>query len=182
MCLPQLIPAAGAIAGAGAAATSGLSALQMLSMAATVIGGIVQARSQRQLGEQRAEMLDRQAEEEDIRAADAVKRGQEKVRRHLMKAGQMRGTQKAMMAAAGVETSSGSPLAVIMDTQTIAELDAQTIARNAEREAAGISSSAANMRAKADYEEEAAEGKATSSLLTTGMTVADKWYRHKRGY
>lgn len=171
MCLPAIVPAI-------TAAASAIGPMQWLSMGASAIGGIMQARGQQQQGQDQSDILNRQADQKDAEARDATKRGQENVRRQLLKAGQIRGTQTAALAASGVEVDSGSPLAILLDTQTIAELDAQTIARNAEREAAGISSSAADTRRQSDLALKKGKSEATSSLLTTGMTVADKWYKY----
>lgn len=177
--LPALASAAGT-AGAAGAAAAGLSTLQVVSLAATAIGGVASAYGQYEQGKSQQAVLDNNAKRADYEAQDSIKRGQENVSRQLLKSGQIRGAQRAGLAASGVDINSGSPLAILMDTQALGEQDAQTLSKNAAREAEGKSFEASNLRYQGKVARRNGTSGAVSSLLTTGATVADKWYSYQR--
>lgn len=114
-------------------------------------------------------------------AQDALQRGQTAEQRQRLKAAQLKGSQRAALAARGVALDEGSPLAILQDTEFMAEQDALTIRDNAAREAWGYRTQSRNytndasmLNARADAE--SPFGAAATTLLTGAGTVASHWY------
>jgi hypothetical protein len=101
-------------------------------------------------------------------AADAMKRGEIEADKHRAKVQQLKGTQKAAMAAGGFEIDTGSNLDILSDTAQMGELDALTILNNAEREAYQHKAAAMNSSAQAGLYGMAA---ASQSPLLSGGTA-----------
>jgi hypothetical protein len=101
-------------------------------------------------------------------AADAMKRGEIEADKHRAKVQQLKGTQKAAMAAGGFEIDTGSNLDILADTAQMGELDALTILNNAEREAYQHKVAAMNSSAQAGLYGMAA---ASQSPLLSGGTA-----------
>src|SRR5690606_3358942 len=115
-----------------------------------------------------ARMADRQAEAELIR-------GQKEVGRLTMKAGQVKGAQRAAMAANGIDLGYGNAAEVQASTDIVKEIDSNQITANAVMSAWGYRSSAIMDRAKASTISPA--GAAFGTLLTSAGSVADSWYK-----
>lgn len=118
-------------------------------------------------------------------AEDARYRGDEAARRARMKAQQLAGQQRAMLADSGVQVDYGSAIDLIGDTITIGEADALTLKGNAEREALGYLQRAAGFEAQSGlYGLEAnqagiAQGIGVAGSLASGVgSVSDKWYKY----
>ena len=73
----------------------------------------------------------------EMRARDAIKRGQEAEGISRQRTRKVLGSQRAAQAAQGIRTDYGSPLDIQLETGDIGELDALTIKNNALREAFG---------------------------------------------
>lgn len=114
-------------------------------------------------------------------AEDAVARGGEEANRAQLRGAQMKGRQRAAMAANGVDLSYGSALEIITDTDYLSAIDVATIQQNAAREAWGyrVQGGQALDRARA-LREGAKQIKpwlsAGTSLLSSATSVASKWY------
>ncbi len=118
-------------------------------------------------------------------AQDALQRGATAEQRQRMSTAQLRGSQRARLAANGVALDEGSPLNILQDTDYMGEVDALTIRDNAAKEAwgyrnqaAGYGSDAAMLRSRASAENPMFAG--ATSLLTGAGSVADAWYRYSR--
>jgi hypothetical protein len=96
-----------------------------------------------------AAVAEQNAQYADEQAADSLVRGSEEVSKHYLQVGQMKAEQTAAMAANGIELGYGSPLEVIAGTAMLGEIDAETMRRNAKREAEGRRREASNYRAQA---------------------------------
>lgn len=102
-------------------------------------------------------------------AADAIRRGDREAT-EVKKAGrQVRGAQRASMAAQGINVDSGSALAIQEETADLAEEDAETVKGNAWREAFGYKTQATRMRTEGDLARRAGRKKAQQTFLTGGM-------------
>ncbi|WP_445505061.1 virion core protein, T7 gp14 family [Microvirga sp. G4-2] len=117
-------------------------------------------------------------------ADDARKRGEVAEEEHRRKVAQLQGRQSAVMAANGLDLTSGSPLDILADTAQMGELDALTIRNNAEREAKGHQAQGMNFRAEAELNRASAKSAKTAGMIgavgsvVSGIGgVADKWYR-----
>lgn len=119
-------------------------------------------------------------------ADDALKRGRwaQSVNRKKTKA--LQGTQRANMAASGVDLTQGSPLHILTDTDYMGALDDQQLADNAQQEASAYRLQAAGLIGDAAMAQMAGSaanpgGAAAGSLLTGATQVAQAWYRYKKG-
>jgi len=117
----------------------------------------------------------------DMRAADAIQRGQlsaDKLRRS-MKA--VRGKAKASGGASGIAMDVGSPLSVFAGMDAIEAQDTATIKKNAVRESFAYQTQASNLRQSANIKNFRASQEnpalaRTSSLLGTATQVAGSAY------
>ena len=144
----------------------------ILSIGSTVMGGLAQyqsAKANQKIAKNNARMA-------NDRAQDALRRGEEDERMQRRRTAQLMGSQRAAMAASGVALDEGSPLSILADTAELGELDALTIRRNSEVEAWEHRAQARDFTAQASME----GNKATTSLLTTGMTVGRQYYDYKQ--
>jgi hypothetical protein len=114
-------------------------------------------------------------------ADDALARGNQSALRVRMQARGVKGKQRAAMAANGVDTTTGSALDVLTDTDYFAEVDVATVKDNAAKEAwalrnqaAGASADASLLAGRAAAESPLAAG--ATSLLTSAGQVASRWY------
>lgn len=115
-------------------------------------------------------------------AADATARGAEAESRQRLATKGLIGSQRAALAASGVDANSGSAALLQEDSARQGALDALTIRNNAARQAWGYSVDAANARAQGqqavvatDNTVNALNQKAYTTLLTGSAGLADQW-------
>lgn len=111
-----------------------------------------------------------------MRAEDAIRRGDESVTEYQKKIAQMKGTQRANLAAQGIALDTGSALEIQQQTAEIAAKDVVTIKNNAWREAWGLEVEAMNHRNNGRMAALTAEHNANSALLTGGMKAIGYGY------
>ena len=114
-------------------------------------------------------------------ADDALKRGDRAAMRVRMQGNQVKGTQRAAMAANGVDLGEGSALHILADTDYFTDIDATTTLDNAAKEAWAIRNQAAGYQAEASLMSGRAAAEspmfaAAGSLLTSAGRVAGSWY------
>lgn len=138
---------------------------QALQAGGGIANGITQSNAirgqsafEQSAAEQNAKLLDRAAK-------DARERGMMDVRNIGLRADQIQGTQRARLAAQGVDVNSGSALDAQMDTVSMSEMDKLTARNNAAREAYGLQSQAQSIRGGAAMGAIGARGAARSTLL-----------------
>lgn len=114
-------------------------------------------------------------------ADDAMARGRRTASTIRLKANQVKGSQRAAMAANGVDLGEGSALQILADTDLFAGIDANTAMDNAAKEAWAIRNQAAGFTAESNLLK--ARGDAESpgfalagSLITGAGRVASSWY------
>lgn len=171
--------------------SGGVSASTMLSVGLTAAGAISSASAARTQSQNTQAAYDYQskvasnnAQIAEWQAQDALARGAKAEQQQRLKAAQLKGTQRASMAARGIALDEGSPLNILNDTDFMNELDVNTIKNNTAKEAwgyrnqaASMSSDAAMLASRADAENpNAAMG---SSLLSSAGSVASSWYSYK---
>ena len=84
------------------------------------------------------------------------------------------GSQRAMLAGAGLDVNSGSPLDVQSDSAKLGELNAQTIRHNAALEAYGYQTQASNFSAQSQlYDARSAWASATGYTNLLGNAIGD---------
>lgn len=113
-------------------------------------------------------------------ATDAQRRGEEDVQTIQRRAAGLRGTQRSMMAARGLDLASGTPAEILDQTDFFAEQDAATARMNARREGWAIRADAANQGYAAREEASRMRAGGYGSLLGTAASVADKWTTYRR--
>ncbi len=121
-------------------------------------------------------------------AQDALKRGQIAEDEQRRKTAQIRGAQRASLAASGVALDQGAPLDILGDTAAFGELDALTIRNNADREAYGYRVQGMNFAAEAGLADARAGAArqagmigAAGTLLSGAGTVMDRWAQRNKG-
>lgn len=105
------------------------------------------------------------------RAADALARGQEEEDRVRREGEQVKGTQIAQMAAAGLDLGFGSPLDVLINTTVGIEMDALRTRRNAQLEAEDFDRQAWNYRADAGMRTAEGKNAKTASKIGAAGTI-----------
>ena len=103
-----------------------------------------------------------------------------------LKTGQLKSTQRASMAANGIDLGSDTALRILTSTDLMGEIDAQTVASNAVRNAWGYRTQGANFAADAMFKRASADtidpnSAFTSSLLGNAGQVAMNWYVGNKG-
>jgi hypothetical protein len=150
---------------------------------ATLISGAMEGENAKMQGKFQSSQEMQNARYAEMNAADAIKRGDKEAINVKNKANQLKGSQRAAMAAQGIDLSSGSSADIITETETMGSLDALTAKNNAYREAWGYRSEANNRRAAGKFARMAGSNAAQATLLTSGIKAADvgRDYMKKQG-
>lgn len=163
----------------------GMAALALTaSSAASAYAG---ARNRQGMAAYQAQVAANNAAVADIEAADALARGNRAAAETRRKYAALLGTQRASLAARGLDVTAGNANAILNDTGYFGAMDEQTVRTNAAREAWGYRVRATNARGDAAAFQATAD--ATNplleaglaggrTLLGTGMMVAPRWYQH----
>lgn len=130
------------------------TALLLLTAAKTgsdFIGQRSQASAIEKQGDFESMLYGRNADQAERQAKDAVARGEETAYGITRGAEQLRGAQRAALAASGVDIDSGSAADVQSSDLTLSALDAKRVRLNAAREAAGYTTEAETDRMMGDF-------------------------------
>lgn len=118
-------------------------------------------------------------------AASAITSGQEQASNASIRGAQTIATQRAALAANGVDINSGTAANVQASTKWVTDSNIDTITANAARAAMGYTTQSQNYanssgayRAAADSVSPVTAG--ATSLLTSATSVASDWYRNQR--
>ena len=117
------------------------------------------------------QMAERNAKMQTQAAEDAAGRGAIEANAAKQNAAQVAGSQRAAMAAGGVDVGSGSSLDLLSDTARGGELDALIARNNAARESYGLQVSAADSLARGRMARQQGNMGAVSTILSTGASV-----------
>lgn len=150
----------------------GFGALQAGS---TIGGAFAQSSAIKQQAEFQKQSLEFNMKLADIKGAEAERIGQEEAEFVKMRGDQIIGTQRATMAAQGIELDSGTALALQEETARMAEQDAIRIKNNAAREAWGYKVEALNMQGQATFSDLSARYRSQSTLLTGGLQAVGEF-------
>lgn len=140
--------------------------LTLLSAGASLIGGIASADANAREGAANAAELERSAKQADAARLDAFRQGQLAVARRRLDVGRALGSQRVGYAAAGVDSSTGTPADVAMASARFGELDALQLRANAYREAFGFEESARSLRMRAAQTRRNTEANVFNSVLS----------------
>lgn len=144
----------------------------------TLASGLLGAKGAIDSGNSQAAISNKNAENYDLMAVDAERRGADDMYKALVEGRKALGTQTAQLAANNVDLGSGSFLSFLSDTAGKSVYDSLLAKNNAEREAYGYYSQAANERTNAQYAKYNGRTKALSSLLTSGVSAGNTWYKY----
>lgn len=204
MCLPVAAAAAATTTASTAAATTAaattaataattaasLSALEIASLGMTALsmgtglyGSVQSAKAQEAQLNYQAGIDLQNAERANFLANDALERGELEAKQNLLKMQQFKGEQRSAFASTGVVVDEGSAFDTISDTDYIADIEAEIIRSNAEREAYGYKSQAGSFSASSGLNSMAAGNSSAlysggSTILTGGSMLADKWNKY----
>lgn len=141
------------------------------AIALTVAGGLYSADAAHEAGQAQVAIAERNAETDRQRAQLANRIGSIEEDRHRAKVRQMLGSQRANLAARGIDPDSGIGLAFQDETVAFGETDAMTIRYNAAREAWGFGVSANNSMAEAAVGRAGTKNAVRGTLLTTAASA-----------
>jgi hypothetical protein len=152
--------------------------LDPLTIAAATLSGfgaVGQAKAANAQADYNASVAENNAKTATYQAEEAQRRGEEDVINQNRKTAQLRGEQRATMAARGLDLTYGTPQSLIDQTDYFGQVDANTLRDNAAKEAYGKRVESSNYTASAS----AARASKTNPLFA-GLTaalpmVAAKW-------
>lgn len=155
--------------------------LQYAGMAMSAVSAFKGSQASKDAYGAQADTSARNAQVAEWQAQDAERRGSVAAMSQRMKTNQLKGTQRARLAANGVDLGQGSALEILADTDYFGEVDAGTIQDNAAREAWAIRQQAAGFTAESTLLRNRSDSEtpwlaAGTSLLTSAGKVAGSWY------
>lgn len=157
-----------------------------MGAAAAVVGGVQAALTYNQ-ADQQAKSLKAQADYQksmaevnslfsNIQASDAIARGDKAAQQLGRKTKQLIGSQRASLAAQGIEIDSGSALEIQQDTATLSKMDEMQLRNNAWREAWGYKVESSTASANAQIGMNTNRFQARQTLITGGIQAANQAY------
>lgn len=169
MCLPFLAPLGAAMgaSAASAAAVGTMTAISAVGTGLSVYSSFKQAEAQQDAANYNAKVA-------EYAAIDAQQRGEQEAMKVRQQGDQLRATQRATMAARGLDLGSGTPMSLLDQTDFFSEADQMTVRNNAAKEAWAKRAQATGYRNEANSINPMLAG--TSTLLTGAGSVASQWY------
>lgn len=145
-------------------------------------GAYQQAQGQKDMARYNAQVADNNAKASEYAAQDAVRRGDEEAAAIRRNADMLKGSQRASMAARGLDLAEGTAAELQDQTDFFSLTDQATARKNAQREAWSIRTQGANYRSEAAMQRATARGinpmlSAGATLLTGAGHVAGRWYK-----
>lgn len=137
------------------------------------LGAGMQASAYKASGESQQALANYNAELGQLKATDAIARGDINANKQQIVGKQVIGSQRAAFAASGVDITDPDSTAVntFKDTAAMSALDAVTIRTNAAREAWGYRMQAQNDQALGQVAKQEADNKAIGSYMSMGANV-----------
>lgn len=150
------------------------------------LGAYFGAQSQKTQLAGQADIADINARMLEGSAQQTLLTGQREEQKAMLATAQLKGRERAALAANGVDLGAGSAANVLTSTDTLGEIDANTINANAVRSAWGYRVQATNQTNQAAQDRAAANAinpnaAAMGSLLTSAGQVASSWYQFNKG-
>jgi hypothetical protein len=162
-------------------AAAALPYLQYAGMAMSAVSAMQGSQANKDAANTQAGVSRNNAQIAEWQAQDAILRGSRSASVSRMRSNQLKGTQRAAMAANGVDLGQGSALQILSDTDYFGEIDALTIKDNAAKEAWALRNQAGGFTAEANLMQSRADKEkpwlaAGTSLLGSAGKVASSWY------
>jgi len=160
-------------------------AMQGAGAASSAIGSYYSAQSNKTSLNLSADMADINARMSESNAQATLLTGQREEQRSQIATANLKGTQRASMAANGIDLGEGTANQILTTTDVMGEVDANTIKANAMRSAWGYRTQAVNQSNQALMSRASASAispltSAATSLLTSAGSVAPNWYLYKQ--
>lgn len=154
---------------------------QLGGAATSAIGSYFGAATQKAVLNGQAAVADSNARIAELGAQSALNQGQRQVGALTLKAGQLKSSQRAAMAANGVDLGTGNAAEIQASTDIMKEIDANTLTANAVQSAWGYRTQAMNFQNEAMTRRASASAlspgmAAASSMLGSAGSVASSWY------
>lgn len=151
----------------------------------SAIGSYYSAATQKATMQGQAAVADVNARIAELGAQSALYQGQQQVGALTLKAGQVKSSQRAAMAANGIDLGEGTAAEIQATTDLVKEIDMATLEANAVRSAWGYRTQGVNYQNEALMARSAAGAispgmSAFSSLLGSAGSVASSWYNYTR--
>lgn len=152
----------------------------------SAVGSYYSAKSQASSLGFQADIADINARIAELGAQSELAAGEKQVAAQTLRAGQIKGAQRAAMAANGIDLGEGSAAEVQASTDIMKDIDKDTITANAVRSAWGYRTQATNSQIEALTKRATASGisplgSVASSLLGSAGSVASTWYDYTKG-
>jgi hypothetical protein len=138
----------------------------------SVIQSMQQAEAMKQKAEFDSKQYEINAKLADVQGEEATRRGEEAAKAKGIQTKQMLGSQRAGLAAQGLNIDSGSAGQLQEQTAEAGNLDTVTIRNNAWRESWGFKMQAANQRGQSVMNNIATENQVRNTYLTGGINAA----------
>ena len=149
----------------------------MASLALTGASGLYQASAARAAGRYEQQVAERNATIADQQAEQARQIGNIEEERQLRRVRAALGSQRAALAANGIDVNSGTALDLQAETAGFGAADALTLRSNALREAWGFQVEGTNLRNQGRAARAQGRNQAIGTLLTTGASMAGMAYQ-----
>ena len=154
---------------------------QIAGAASSAIGGFFGAKSQKSALNFQADLADTNARIAEISAQSTLAQGQKEVGRLTLRAGALKSSQRANLAANGVDLGVGNAAELQASTDLMKEIDTNQITANAVRSAWGIRTNAVSLQNEALIKRATADSVSPgmafgSSLISGASKVAGSWY------
>lgn len=145
--------------------------LAIIGTAVAATGAGVTAYMGYQQQQYRSKVASANAKMESERAASELSKGQEERRALMRKYGGLAGSQRAAMAANGLDINFGSAADLLGDTEQLYREDTATAIANNAAAVKGIDISSANYTAESRAAKQAATGELVSGAFNVGSTI-----------
>jgi len=139
---------------------------------ASLAGSISEAGAIKAEGEFQESQFNMNARINDAKAREAIRIGDKDAAKHGKSIKRIVGSQRAALAAQGVDVNSGTAEEIQFQTLEIGREEADTIRNNAWREAFGFKKAADVDRTSGAFAKSASKFKAQNTLITGGLSAA----------
>jgi len=154
-----------------------LAVLGGISAVSSISGSITESGAIKSKASYEAQQLEFNSKLADLNARSTERVGKENAQNYKTQIKQLIGSQRASMAAQGIDISSGSALDIQVETAELGALDALTIRNNAFREAAGYRIEAAGYTGQAEFTRVAGESNARNTLISGGLSAINQGFQ-----
>lgn len=163
-----------------AAGTASMTALQAITLAATVGSGVMAAGGMYQQGQAAEATARNNAKMAEYAAQDAQRRGEQDAMEIQRKGASLKSSQRVALAANGLDLSYGTAADMLDQTDFFTQSDAATARTNARKDAWSARAGGQNALMEGRFARQNATAGAAGSLLGTASTVASKWNEYRK--